>query len=97
MRVQGMLLVAGFFLVGANAALAQDGHYGPFSQPSQPATSAASQNNFGPQISPQGGAAGGICYGPNCGSSDNSSRSNFGPQVSPHGGAGGGTCFGPRC
>jgi hypothetical protein len=92
-----MLLVAGVLLGSANAALAQDDRYRPFDQPSQTATSPSSANSFGPQISPQGGAAGGVCYGPNCGSSDSSSRSTFGPQVSPNGGAGGGACFGPRC
>jgi hypothetical protein len=91
------LAVAAALLGGSTAALAQDDRYSPYAQPSQAATSPSSPNSFGPQISPQGGAAGGICYGPNCGNSDSSSRSSYGPQVSPNGGAGGGACFGPRC
>lgn len=50
----------------------------------------------GPIVEPHGGAYGGLCYGPYCGSSAGMS-SNFGPQVQPHGGAYGGVCFGPNC
>lgn len=52
----------------------------------------------GAYISPHGGAAGGLCFGANCGRSEhNGPEGGWAPVVRPNGGANGGVCFGPYC